>query len=184
MTAVPAPSSFNGMTLFWRQEEPNADYLIEYKVYRPDGQTGPVYPIVCSDPSLFQGDYVIFQFTSLRGDHHLGDRAWIWDDPSDVIGGRVELTDLPFYFAFYSMPDWSQRTVVGYVPGIVMPNEPPHGSLLHVYPPIPGRYSTVRSDFGVCVPTVGAIYNGASWEPKFAPGAHAQIQGDGLLTIA
>ena len=128
-TMAPAPSSFDGLTLFWYWI---TGELLFYQVYGPVGFGGNIQlDATKANLSPFFNEDVVFEFKSGTQDVEFRDPAEIFGD-STIPGGLPDgPAPTPFYFGFYDgviSGGWENRTVVEYIAGISTTVEPPHGN--------------------------------------------------------
>ena len=128
-TATTAPTNYQGMSLFWGLLNAQDPMELSYSMYIESGYTGP--PAGSSwelefDP--FYNQNIIMNITNSSQSvtaTYLPEECRVWD--YDITGGLVGFVDYPVYFAFYNMDmtrplmeAWINRTVIEYIPGIVL----------------------------------------------------------------
>ncbi len=147
-TVMPAPSSFDGMTLFWYWL---SGELLSYQVYGPVGYNGGNNSNAsAADLSPFFSEDVIFEFKSGTQNVEFRDNAEIFGD-SLITGVPDGPAPTPFYFGFYdgvTSGGWENRTLDRYIAGFSTTVEPPHGNPWFIQPLSGiGPVQQVRSDF-------------------------------------
>ncbi len=150
----PAPTWFDGMTLFWQITSAEESSNLDYYLYRYTG-TGPEDPDNSIDITSFWSNRVIFEFRCTAGSVTLGDDALVWD-PEEVINHKTLPSDAPFKYAFYDLGDsgyfltrWSNRRAIAYQAGTYSNSTAPtHGDLIFHHPlDLLGGSWDIRSDF-------------------------------------
>jgi PEP-CTERM motif-containing protein len=127
-TTTPSPENYQGMTIFWGLLNAQDPMTLSYDMYIGNGYSGPSSSSYLLEFDPLYNQNVIWNITTSSTDPtitYLRERARVWD--YNIPGGLVDAVDYPFYFAFYSMDmtkplmeAWTGRTVIEYIPGIIL----------------------------------------------------------------